>query len=580
MRQAKLFFIVFIILASACTGPSPSPVAQPLSPTASKAAATLIASSPTVAITPSEAPANIPTNQPTIIPTNSPTSTANSAPAGIGPDSLSSMAQLHTFRPFDMNSLFGLLSKGSTGGANLSDLQSSLFPPSYLAMAYSPDGQTLALGGCTKINGNVYDCPPPGKPILRLINAQTGDILREFQGHTSTVTGLAFSPDGKTLVSSSQAADGTIRFWDVSSGNMLRSLTISTKTGLPALAVSPDGSTLVAAWYQNLRVWDFNTGSVLLQGESSNGIPQFSKDGSRLAVYGSADRSSIAIYDTNSWKLVTKFTIPTQTLQLALSPDGKTLVTGGENNKGTLHFWDAASGKELAQATDSLEPDAMVYSPDGKVLFVGGVFRGVKSSIPLEMVSIWDPQTQKVIGNLSAPSISPRIMTVDPTGQHLAYADLGGDVSIWGQADDQITAARQVLMTYLDDLYQKKYADAAALYYSDQVAPNSPDYQFLKKSHPKLDLTNLPGVLQTTCEDKRFMCGKFRDLVYQGNAFGNGISFYVEFSAPDRSAQISPIPCSGLPSTCQPTTSFLFNLMQDAGGNYKLASLPPAAEFP
>jgi WD40 repeat protein len=361
---------------------------------------------------------------------------------------------------------------------------------------------------------------------------------------------------------------------------MLRSLSIGSKPGLPALAISPDGSTLVGAWYQNVRVWDFNSGKVLFQGVSSNGTPQFSKDGSRLAVYGSADRSSIVIYDTSNWTPITKLAIPTQTLQLALSPDGKTLVTGGENNKGIIHFWDAATGKELGQATDNLAPAGMVFSSDGKILVVGGPFKGSKSSIPLKMLSLWDTSTRQVIAQLSSPSIPPQIMTIDPAGGHIAYADLGGDVSIWGQADDQIMQARQVLMTYLDDLYQKKYTDAAGLYYSDRVEPNSPDSQFLKKSHPKLDLNNLVGVLQTTCEDKRFPCGKFRDVVYQGNVFVNSISFYVEFSALDGSASVSPIPCSGIPSTCEPVTSFLFNLTKGADGTYKLASLPPAAEFP
>ncbi len=576
MKQTGLFLLVFVFVTNACAAPAVTPAATALSPTAAKQAAPLPSSTPLPEISPSPVPTSSPTSSPTI----PPAPTATTIPTGIEPDSIGSLAELHTFRPFDLNSLMGLLSKGGSGGANLSDLQSSLFPPAYLAMAYSPDGQTLALGGCTKLNGNTYDCPPPGKPILRLMNVQTGDVVREFQGHTSTITGLAFSPDGKTLVSASQAADGTIRFWDTSTGNMLRSLNINMKTGLPALAISPDGSTLVGAWYQNLRVWDFNSGKVLLQGESSNGIPQFSKDGSRMAVYGSADRSSIAIYDTSSWKIAVKFAIPVQTLQLALSPDGKTLLTGGENNNSTIHFWDAASGKELAHIEDNLTPDAMVFSPDGKILVVGGVYKGDKASIPLKMMSVWDPSTQKMIGELSAPSISPQIMTMDATGEHIAYTDLGGDVSIWGQADDQILAARQVLMTYLDDLYQKKYSDAAGLYYSDRIDPNSPDNQFLKKSHPKLDLTNLPGVLQATCEDKRFPCGKLRDVVYQGNAFASGISFYVEFSAPDGSAMVSPIPCIKVTSSCAPTTSFLFNLGQDANGNFKLASLPPAAEFP
>jgi len=573
VNRLVLLLFVTVLLAIACAGPAATQVPPSLSPTATSPVTPFPTSSPAPEITPSAVPTIVPTSSPT----NPPLPTGTSAPMGIEPNNLDSLAQLHTFSPFNINSLLGLLSKGGTGGTNLSDLQPSLSPPSYVAIAYSPDGKTLALGGCSGPLDNLNQCPTPGKPILRLMNAQTGDIIRELQGHTSTISGLAFSPDGKTLASASEATDGTIRFWDTATGNMLRSLKIDTNNGFPALAISPDGSTLVAAWYKNVRAWDFNSGKILLQGESSNGIPQFSKDGSRMAVYGSWDRSSIVIYDTSSWKPVTKFAIPSETLQLALSPDGKTLVTGGENNQTTIHFWDTVTGKEIGQATESLEPDTMVYSPNGKILVVGGIDKG-KTSIPLKMISVLDPSTQKVIGELSAPSVSPRVMAMDATGDHIAFAEYGGIVSIWGEADDQITAARQVLLTYLDDLNQKKYSDAAGLYYSDGVDSNSPDYQFLKKSHPSLDLNNLPGVLQTTCEDKRFPCGKFRDVVFQGEAFPNSISFYVEYAAPDGSALVSPVPCILL--NCKPTTSFLFNLMQDANGNFKLASLPPAAEFP
>jgi len=170
MKHIGLFLLVFIFVTSACAGPAPTLVVPVPSPTTGSPATPLPTKNPLPSITSTTAPTSVPTSSPT----NPPVPTGTTIPSGIEPDNLGSLAQLHTFRPFDINSLMGLLAKGGAGGANLSNLQSSLFPPSYLAMAYSPDGQTLALGGCSNTLDNLFECPSPGKPVLRLMNAQTG----------------------------------------------------------------------------------------------------------------------------------------------------------------------------------------------------------------------------------------------------------------------------------------------------------------------------------------------------------------------------------------------------------------------
>lgn len=81
---------------------------------------------------------------------------------------------------------------------DLNSIMSSMVPRVYFAMAYSPDGQMLALGGYTQMAGGVgYACLPPGKPVLRLMDAQTGKIIYDLTGPTSSITGLVFSRDGK-----------------------------------------------------------------------------------------------------------------------------------------------------------------------------------------------------------------------------------------------------------------------------------------------------------------------------------------------------------------------------------------------
>src|SRR6185295_9217820 len=66
----------------------------------------------------------------------------------------------------------------------------------------SPDGRVLASGSAF------------GDPIIRVWDAATGRLIERLVGHTSWVSELAFTPDGRRLISG--AADQTIRFWDTS----------------------------------------------------------------------------------------------------------------------------------------------------------------------------------------------------------------------------------------------------------------------------------------------------------------------------------------------------------------------------
>ena len=73
-----------------------------------------------------------------------------------------------------------------------------------LSVAFSPDGGKLAAGGHDK-EINVWD-------------VDTGKCLRTFVGHEGNVKSLAFSPDGRSILASTDDPDKTIHLWDVTTG--------------------------------------------------------------------------------------------------------------------------------------------------------------------------------------------------------------------------------------------------------------------------------------------------------------------------------------------------------------------------
>ncbi|KIJ90128.1 hypothetical protein K443DRAFT_686942, partial [Laccaria amethystina LaAM-08-1] len=106
--------------------------------------------------------------------------------------------------------------------------------------------------------------------------------LKVLKGHTSWVTSVAFSRDGKQIVSGSQAK--SVRVWDASTGNELKVLKGHTDR-VTSVAFSPDGKQIVSGSNdKSVRVWDALTGDELNVLKSHTGLVRsvaFSPDGKR-----------------------------------------------------------------------------------------------------------------------------------------------------------------------------------------------------------------------------------------------------------------------------------------------------------
>jgi WD40 repeat protein len=149
-----------------------------------------------------------------------------------------------------------------------------------MSLAFAPDGRTLAAG---EMNARPRFPQKPGSRI-RLWDVATGKETRALDGHGSFVHALAFSPDGKTLASGGN--DKQVRLWDPSTGRLLGQLG-TYQWGAHCLAFTADGRALAVggAAANELELWEVASRQVccrLVGHEAATHCLAFAPDGRTL----------------------------------------------------------------------------------------------------------------------------------------------------------------------------------------------------------------------------------------------------------------------------------------------------------
>src|SRR6266545_3526461 len=149
---------------------------------------------------------------------------------------------------------------------------------SVYSVAFSPDGKTLA---SSSEEGN--------ESALRLWDVNTGRLIRSFEERNQWVPSVAFSPDGKMIASGSH--EQVVKLWDVGTGNLIRSF-MGHRNTIHSVAFSPDGKTLASGSSDHkVKLWDVSAGKLIHSFEGQNyevHSVAFSPDGKTLASGGSA----------------------------------------------------------------------------------------------------------------------------------------------------------------------------------------------------------------------------------------------------------------------------------------------------
>jgi WD40 repeat protein len=285
------------------------------------------------------------------------------------------------------------LATGSPGNdANIWDAESgavvatlSGHPAEVSAAAFAPQGDLLATGD------------DRGKVRLwqRRGDGNDWQFARELVGHSRSITGLRFTPDGTQLVSSS--GDRSCGQWDVATGQELRQQVLKHPEWVTSLDLSPDGTLaittcddgLVRLWRladaqtirtlqlpntifnavsyapdgnsalvtsstgRKVQLWNLTgdaaasaeTGETLLDFTTRGGVvwsAMFARDGGHFLTIGGNDAE---LWNLETRRPTVRYSPHGAVASAALSPDGKLLVTGSWDHSAKL--WDAATGRAI-----------------------------------------------------------------------------------------------------------------------------------------------------------------------------------------------------------------------------------------
>jgi eukaryotic-like serine/threonine-protein kinase len=283
-----------------------------------------------------------------------------------------------------------------------------VIPGAIVAIAYSPDGKTVAVSGTRQV---------------RLWDATSAIPIGSGLVHSREVTSMAFAADSKMLVTG--AIDGVVRIWDLVAGNAI--CQIATEDGpLTAVRLSADGRRLFTGSQAGVaRTWQLETLQAF-GGPLAHPLPIVSAAFApnepvvtTTTLDGTIRRWDLAagpgiVRGERSWK-------PGGTVNaIGFQPHGDALLCAGK--KGMVRWWDARTGAIAGPLLPHpSDVRAVAFSPDGRIAYTGCFTMQPREDgfVPKGEVYRWEAASGAPLGRLAELPTTVRSFTVTGNGAGL-----------------------------------------------------------------------------------------------------------------------------------------------------------------
>ncbi|KIJ47890.1 hypothetical protein M422DRAFT_205787, partial [Sphaerobolus stellatus SS14] len=305
------------------------------------------------------------------------------------------------------------------------------------AVTFSPDGQYIA-SGSNDMTVRLWSVQTGGSQhlpeyivsashdrTLYLWNLQSGKAVKMFQGHTKSISSVAFSPDGHYIVSGSD--DKTVCLWSVNTGKAMRHPLQGHTDSIHSVGFSLDGQYIISGSYdRTIRFWNTQTGEAVgkpLKGPTVyNSTVSISADG-QYTVSGFHD--TVCLWNVQTGEAVGKpFRGHTDYVHsVAFSSDVQYIVSGSSDR--TVRLWSVQTGEAVGNPfrghTGCVR--SVAFSPDGKYIASGSSDKTVR---------LWSVQTGDAVGHpFQGHRDYVRAVAFSPDGQYVLSGSSDRTVRLW-----------------------------------------------------------------------------------------------------------------------------------------------------
>jgi WD40 repeat protein len=321
----------------------------------------------------------------------------------------------------------------------------------YTAFAFSPDSNTLATG--SEIGE------------IKIWNANDGTLIFNFPHnyffgllgpHSDQITALAFSPDGKTLVSGSM--DNTVKVWNLNNTELLHDIS-GFSDGVDSLVFRSNSQAFISQ-SEDIKIWEVDTGNLIRT------IPELKADASSISISSDGEiffnlehNSLIKIRDINTGEVLKTFNPTKKTSPVSISkyshfneevedierfvysPKIQSIATIGRY-KGLKYRWlnifNLVKGEWLGRLSGSRYTISLAFNADGTTLASSGYYAYTDlDKIISNEILVWDLKTSEVTFRhaFSENSSSVTALFFSPNGKKLVSVNEDHTAILWNLPD-------------------------------------------------------------------------------------------------------------------------------------------------